>query len=178
MDKSAAPRVAVFGHSKPDEATRALAERVGQWLAARGYTVVNGGYGGTMAAAAKGARSRGGEVIGVTCGIWPTPANEYVTREVATKDLFGRLTTLMDLGAAGFVVLPGGTGTLLELAAAWETLNKHLAADRPLVCVGEFWRPIVERVVQGQPKAAATIRFAADVEDLGAVFNPVRDSES
>ena len=176
-EKSAAPRVAVFGHSKPDPATYALAERVGRWLAARGYTVVNGGYGGTMEATAKGARSQGGKVIGVTCEIWPTAANEYVTRQVPTENLFERLTTLMELADAGLAVLPGGTGTLLELVAAWELLNKRLMNERPLVCVGEFWRPVVERVVQSQPKAAGAIRFAADVEYLGAVFGSVEDSE-
>jgi predicted Rossmann-fold nucleotide-binding protein len=46
----------------------------------------------------------------------------------------------------GYVALPGGTGTLVELAVAWEMIHKRLMPAKPLVVLGEFWRPVVELV--------------------------------
>lgn len=166
--------VAVFGHSRPDPAGQAQAEAVGAVLAAGGYTVVNGGYGGTMAASAKGARAAGGDVIGVTCRAWKSSPNPFLTRRVDTEDLQQRVATLIELAGAGFVVLPGGTGTLVELATAWELMNKGLAVDRPLVCLGAFWRPAFELVARAQPEAAGRVQFVDDVEGLNRVFPPLR----
>jgi predicted Rossmann-fold nucleotide-binding protein len=46
----------------------------------------------------------------------------------------------------GYVACTGGTGTLVELAVVWEMLNKNVICEKPLVALGEFWRPIIERV--------------------------------
>jgi len=166
--------VAVFGQSKADPDACARAERVGAFLARNGYTVVNGGYGGTMAAGAKGAVEAGGEAVGVTCAAWRSVPNRYTTRQVATADLPARLATLLKLATAGFVMLPGGTGTLVELASCWEWMNKRLMTARPLVCVGAFWRPVVELIRSVQPRAAKAVRFVDDVRGLGEYFPPRR----
>ena len=50
---------------------------------------------------------------------------------------------LVELGDA-YVVLKGGTGTLLELAAVWEFINKGLLAAKPIVMIGDFWKNVVE----------------------------------
>ncbi len=166
--------VAVLGHSKTDARHYAQAERVGALLAGNGYIVINGGYGGTMEAGAKGAVEAGGEVVGVTCTAWDAAPNRYSTRHVRTGDLHERLAALLELGDAGYVVLPGGTGTLVELASCWEWMNKRLMAARPLVCVGAFWRPVVDVVRSAQPRSAETVHFIADVRGLGEYFPPRR----
>ena len=52
---------------------------------------------------------------------------------------------LLEAGDA-YIFLPGGTGTLVELAAAWEMLNKRLTRSRPAIVLGEFWTPILDTV--------------------------------
>jgi predicted Rossmann-fold nucleotide-binding protein len=48
--------------------------------------------------------------------------------------------------ADGFVTCKGGTGTLVELAVVWEMLNKAVIGNKPVVVLGEFWTPILDRV--------------------------------
>ena len=118
--------ISVFGSSRPTEATPqyTIAYEVGAALARAGYIVCNGGYGGTMEASAKGAKEAGGEVIGVTCSAFKRgKVNAFISREFVTNSLNERLDKLIELGLA-YVVLPGGTGTLLELALVWELKNK------------------------------------------------------
>jgi predicted Rossmann-fold nucleotide-binding protein len=57
--------------------------------------------------------------------------------------LHQRLARLIELGDA-YVVLPGSTGTLVELAMVWELINKGLIPRRPILCWGDFWRPVVD----------------------------------
>jgi uncharacterized protein (TIGR00725 family) len=164
--------VAVFGSSDghEGEADYELARSVGRKLAKLGYAVINGGYGGTMEASARGAKEAGGATIGVTCAIWKSRANRYVDRCVQTEDLWRRVATLLELGTAGCVALPGATGTLLELVAAWEFTCKHLCPRRPLVCVGAFWRPLVEMVAAARPGCEAYVSLVAGAEELERFF--------
>jgi uncharacterized protein (TIGR00730 family) len=155
--------VSIFGSGRvgPDRPEFAAAEQVGRALAEAGFTIANGGYKGTMLAAAQGARAAGGAVIGVTCLAFAgSIVNDFVTREVVTRSLDERLSTLIRLGDA-YVVLPGGTGTLLELAMVWELKNKRfLDRTKPIVLMGEFWKPVVELVALDGPKSAACVAFA------------------
>lgn len=115
-----------------------------------------------MAAAAKGAAEAGGEVIGVTCSAFAgSRANEYITREIVTGSLDERLDTLIKLGRA-YIVLPGGTGTLLELAKVWELKNKgFLDARKPIILIGEFWKPLLDLIAADDPDSAMFIKCAA-----------------
>jgi uncharacterized protein (TIGR00730 family) len=139
--------VSIFGtaRAKPGDSAYELAEETGRLLAQADFTIANGGYGGTMTAAAKGAAEAGGKIIGVTCSAFKnSKANHYITREIVTKSLDERLDTLIKLGRA-YIVLPGGTGTLLELAKVWELKNKgFLETGKPIILVGGFWKPLVE----------------------------------
>jgi len=141
--------VSVFGtgKAKPGDKNFALAEQLGRLLAESGFAIANGGYGGTMEASAKGAREAGGEVIGVTCSAFGRgKANEFVSREIVTTSLNERLDTLINIGSA-YVVLPGGTGTLLELAFVWELKNKgFLGEDKPIILLGDYWGRLVDMV--------------------------------
>ncbi len=59
--------------------------------------------------------------------------------------LFERINKLIELGDA-FVVLQGGTGTLLELAAVWEYSNKDLMKVKPVACHSQIWKVIVSEM--------------------------------
>jgi len=156
--------VTVFGTGRTvaGDVNFALAEQVGRVLAQAGFSIANGGYGGTMLAAAKGAAEVGGKTIGVTCSAFKNSrANQYITREIVTASLDERLDTLIKLGQA-YVVLPGGTGTLLELAKVWEFKNKgFFTANKPIILVGEFWKPLVDLVATDDPNSS---RYITQVE--------------
>ena len=149
--------VTVFGSSRPEvgHADYEEARALGAELAKRGFAVCTGGYGGTMEAASRGAKESGGKVYGVTAEFFARKANEWVDVEVRKNTWQERLFGLIEMGDA-FVVCKGGTGTLVELAVAWEMLNKGVMAGKPMVVLGSFWRPIVDRVreVELGPRAA------------------------
>ena len=161
--------VSVFGtgRARPGEPVYAFAEQVGRALAEAGFAIANGGYRGVMEATAKGAAQAGGTVIGVTCSAFKNSvANGYVTREVVTGSLDERLETLVRLGRA-YVVLPGGTGTLLELATVWELKNKRfLDQGKPIVLAGEFWRPLVDLVAGDDPSCVKAVAFAETADEV------------
>ncbi len=169
--------VAVFGASTPSPGDEQyeFARRTGELLARRGYCVVNGGYGGTMEASARGARQAGGTTIGVTCGLWSSRPNDYLDETRPTGDLQERLTTLVELATAGCVALRGGTGTLLELAMVWELKAKGFLAEKPIVCVEDFWRPVVEPMGLVRPDCLRHVTLAAGPEDIAATFPDLTD---
>ena len=136
--------VTIFGSSRPteDSAEYQLARALGKELAQAGLTVCNGGYAGTMEASARGSKEAGGATIGVTVDAFGKSANRWIDREIRLPTLTERLMKLVELGDA-YVVLKGGTGTLLELAYVWEFINKGLLREKPIVIVGSFWRGVV-----------------------------------
>jgi uncharacterized protein (TIGR00725 family) len=155
--------VSVFGtgRARPGDKNYVLAEQLGRALAEAGFAIANGGYGGTMEASAKGASEAGGEVVGVTCSAFKRGrANKFVSREIVTKSLNERLEKLIELGSA-YVVLSGGTGTLLELALVWELKNKgFLGEDKPIIMVGEYWGGLVELVAADDADSRRHLLFA------------------
>ena len=155
------------GRAKQGDSAFQLAYEVGRLLAQGGFTIANGGYGGTMLASAKGAAEAGGEVIGVTCSAFKnSTANKYVTREIVTGSLDERLDTLIKLGQA-YVVLGGGTGTLLELAKVWELKNKgFLKTDKPIILLGGFWKPLVDLVTSDDPDSSRYVKLADRPEQV------------
>lgn len=159
--------IAVFGsgNADPADAVFDAALSLGRQLAQAGFAVANGGYGGIMLASAMGARQAGGTVIGVTCRAFKRAgANAYVTDERPTETLNERLTTLIALGDA-YVVLPGGTGTLLELADVWEHKNKGFA-DKPILLLGDFWTPLVEMMSRQDTRCRACVQIVNDVDEV------------
>lgn len=157
--------VTIFGtgRARPGDSNYTLAEETGVILAGAGFTIANGGYGGTMSAAAKGAAEAGGQIIGVTCSAFKnSKANQYITREITTASLDERLDTLIELGQA-YITLPGGTGTLLELAKVWELKNKSfIKTDKPIIIMGSFWKPLIELLAIDDPDSSRHVNFAAE----------------
>lgn len=139
--------VTVFGSSRPraGDAQYAAAQALGAELAGKRFVVCSGGYGGVMEAVSRGAKEAGGNTMGITAKFFTARANKWVDEEIRVKTWQERLFELVKRGH-GYVVCPGGTGTLVELAVVWEMLNKGAMARRPLVVLGDFWGPVIERV--------------------------------
>jgi hypothetical protein len=160
--------ITIFGTSrvKDGESVFNLANELGRLCAQAGFAIANGGYGGTMLAAAKGAKQVGGNTIGVTCAAFGRKgANEFVTQEIKTENLSQRVAKLVEIGDA-YVVLPGGTGTLLELAEIWELTNKgFINPAKPIILMGDFWRPLVELMASDDAASRDCVRLAGGAEE-------------
>ena len=162
--------ITIFGSSKPinNEEQYLTAYNLGKKLALNGFDICTGGFNGIMEAASKGAFEGGGEAIGVTVDLWGRHINEYITREIKCNTLLERIDKLIGLGD-GFIVLQGGTGTLLELAAVWEYSNKDLMRIKPIACHSSIWKVIVSEMnlqmkIEGRP--ADTVKIFNTVDEI------------
>ncbi len=139
--------VSVFGSGQvaPDSADYADAVRLGGMLAEAGYIVMTGGYAGLMEAASKGAKEAGGHVVGVTVGMFDragAKANDYVDEVVSYDTLSERLLHVVK-AADAVIALPGGIGTLTEVALTWSLLQTGEVAPMPFVLLGEMWESLL-----------------------------------
>ena len=137
--------ITIFGSAIPkeDDTQYKFAYELGAALAKEGFNICTGGYGGIMEAASKGAYDNAGLVYGVTIELWNKEPNQYLTVEVREEKLFERITKLLELGDA-YIILQGGTGTLLEFSAVWEYTNKNLQQPKPIICNSDMWKEIVD----------------------------------
>jgi uncharacterized protein (TIGR00730 family) len=162
--------ITIFGSAIPptDDAQYNFAYELGSALAKEGFNICTGGYGGIMEAASKGAYDNAGFVYGVTIDIWDKDPNSYITVEVREDKLFERITKLIELGDA-YVILQGGTGTLLEFAAIWEYANKNLQPEKPIICHSQMWKEIVEvmnQQIKLENRRTDLVKCADSVEDI------------
>jgi uncharacterized protein (TIGR00730 family) len=145
-------RVSVFGGSTPQPGDSAYQQAydLGQILAQAGYTVITGGYIGTMEAVSRGAAESGGHVIGATCDEiehWrPVKANKWVIEEVHFHSMRERLHYLIET-CAGALALPGGIGTLAEIAVMWSHLQTGVLTNRALILIGDKWRETFQQFI-------------------------------
>jgi uncharacterized protein (TIGR00730 family) len=135
--------ITIFGSSLPIENSEefSAAYLLGALLAKNGFDVCTGGFQGIMNAVSKGAVENGGNAIGVTVDLWGSKPSEFLTQNIECKTLFERISKLIELGDA-YVILQGGTGTLLELAVVWEFMNKKMLKIKPIICHSKMWREI------------------------------------
>lgn len=164
--------VTVFGSAMPLEgdADYIQAYQLGQRLAREGYTLCNGGSGGTMLAAARGAREAGGRTIGITMDVYSgdTP-NSWLDEEVRVADLFTRLRQLI-LPAEAFICLRGGCGTLAEWALVWTLLSSGLIPPAPLILLGAEWVDFLATVRARMLTRERDWAFPRLAPDLDAAF--------
>ena len=140
--------VTVFGSASVNRGSPEYdtAYEIGEKLASSGFIVCNGGYGGSMEASARGAKSAGGSTIGIITEFYAgKPANKWIDEMVTTKTTIDRLLRLIKEGDA-YICLGGGTGTLLELSAVWEMMNKKVIPHRPFLTLGSYWKTIADLV--------------------------------
>jgi uncharacterized protein (TIGR00730 family) len=169
-----AKRITVFGGSspKPGEQEYTQAQRLGSMLAQGGYKVLTGGYMGTMEAVSRGAAEAGGHTIGVTCDQienWrKSTANQWVREEWKFTTLKDRLYALVENCDAA-LALPGGIGTLAEIAIMWSQLQVGILPPRPMILIGPGWKEVFQKMLNTQasyirPEHQKLLAFAEDVD--------------
>lgn len=141
------PAISVFGSARtpPDDPDYLLAERVGAKLVDAGFAVITGGGPGVMEAANKGASQARGLSIGLGIELpYEEGFNEWVDLGVNFRYFFARKTMFVKY-AQGFVVFPGGFGTLDELFEAITLVQTQKVTSFPVVLVGsQFWSPLLD----------------------------------
>ncbi|MFN0140479.1 MAG: LOG family protein [Pyrinomonadaceae bacterium] len=166
--------VTIFGGSKcaHDSTEYIEAKALGRRLAEAGFTICTGGYLGVMEAASRGAREAGGRVYGIVMNQFKHEPNRWLTDKVATDHFYDRLQNLITR-SVGFVALRGGMGTVTEISLVWNKLMTGVLANRPLVLVGDCWKPVVkcwqEHLVVSDSEVTM-INFADDAEGAAKII--------
>ena len=140
------PAICVFGsaRSKPGTPEYAVAEHIGRLLAESGYATITGGGPGTMEATNKGATGAGGVSVGLGIELpHEQGLNDFVDLGINFRYFFVRKTMFLKY-AQGFIVLPGGYGTLDELFESLTLVQTDTVRDFPIVLVGsDYWAPLL-----------------------------------
>jgi uncharacterized protein (TIGR00730 family) len=139
--------VSVFGSARigPEDPAYALAEEVGRRLAEADFAVITGGGPGLMEAANKGASEAGGLSVGLGIELPREQGlNRYVELGIDFRYFFARKTMFVKY-AQGFIVMPGGFGTLDELFESLTLVQTQKVTWFPIVLVGtEFWSGLLD----------------------------------
>ncbi|WP_127842418.1 TIGR00730 family Rossman fold protein [Actinomyces wuliandei] len=143
------PAVSVFGSARTSasDPAYAVAEQVGAGLARSGYAVVTGGGPGMMEAANKGCHEAGGTSVGLGIELpHEQGMNDYVDLGVNFRYFFARKTMFVKY-SDGFVVMPGGMGTLDELFESLTLVQTQKISSFPIVLVDSgYWSGLLEWV--------------------------------
>ncbi|MCX6152202.1 MAG: LOG family protein [Ignavibacteriales bacterium] len=161
--------VTVFGSSIPLEGEEQfeIAYKLGTILAKNNFDVCTGGNHGTMEAVSKGAVEFGGKAIGITLEGVFNQHNKYLTEHIVCSTYFERINKLIETGDA-YIALQGGTGTLVELSAAWELMNKNLLEVKPFACHGKIWKPIIDAMEDqliNEKRKTGLVKYFESIED-------------
>jgi uncharacterized protein (TIGR00730 family) len=145
------PCVSIFGsaRTKPDHKYYKLAEEIASKLTKEGYGVITGGGPGIMEAANKGAKEAGGKSVGLNIELpHEQYANPFVDADkLISFDYFFIRKVMFMKYAQGFIVLPGGFGTLDELFEAMTLIQTNKIGKFPIVWVGtEYWSGLLNWV--------------------------------
>ena len=143
------PCISVFGsaRTKPDNPYYDMAVRVSELLAEGGYGVITGGGPGIMEAGNKGAQKGGGKSVGLNIDLpFEQNHNPYIDPEHNLEfDYFFVRKVMFVKYAQGFVVLPGGFGTMDELFEALTLIQTKKINKRPVVLIGrEYWAGLID----------------------------------
>jgi len=149
------PCVSIFGsaRSKPEDPYYIMAEDIAYRLTLEGYGIITGGGPGIMEAGNKGAQRGGGKSVGLNIVLpHEEDGNRYIDRDkILNFDYFFVRKVMFMKYAQGFVIMPGGLGTLDEFFEAITLIQTNKIARFPLVLVGKkFWTGIVEWIKDQQ----------------------------
>ena len=135
-------QVGVIGESMTNETNSEIAREIGQGIARAGARLISGGLGGVMEAASKGAKSEGGETVGIIMGYDRSKANPYIDTVISTGMHHAR-NIIVVTSSDAIVAIGGSFGTLSEMAYAmkfriplivvngWEISQPHQINDDP-----------------------------------------------
>ena len=170
------PCVSVFGSARtqPNNQYYQQAEEIGYLLTQKGYGVITGGGPGIMEAANKGAKRGGGKSVGLNIELpFEQSHNTFIDNDkLLNFDYFFVRKVMFIKYAQGFIVLPGGVGTLDELFEAITLIQTGKIGKFPIVLVGSsYWEGIldwIKRIMLEKEKNIST----ADLELFDIVDTP------
>jgi len=141
------PAVSIFGSARFDREHRYYkpAQKTAYEIAKEGFTVITGGGGGIMEAANKGAAAAGGKSVGLNIELPKEQApNEYQNISLKFRYFFCRKVMFLKY-AHGFVVFPGGYGTLDEFSEALVLIQTLRQASFPVILMGsDYWKGLLD----------------------------------
>ncbi|HQT91736.1 MAG TPA: LOG family protein, partial [Candidatus Kryptobacter bacterium] len=75
----------------------------------------------------------------------------------------------------GYIILKGGTGTLVEFAMVWELMNKSIISGKPIIAVTEFWKPVIDLLghelsSEGMASSAQYVKIARDAREAAEMM--------
>src|SRR5205807_904081 len=178
------PAISIFGSARTprEDAYYVAAERTGQAIAERGFAVITGGGPGIMEAANKGCKQAGGLSVGCNIELPDEQGiNDYVDLGVEFRYFFARKTMFVRY-ARGFVIFPGGFGTLDELFEALTLAQTGKIEHFPVVLFGRrYWRGLIDwlranAIEQGMlsPEDLALIKLTDDPEKAAELATGAR----
>ena len=143
------PCVSIFGsaRTKPDSPYYVLAEEIAQKLAENGFGIITGGGPGIMEAANKGAHAAKGRSVGLNIALpFEQVCNPYVDRETLIDfDYFFVRKVMFTKYAQGFVMMPGGWGTMDEFFEVATLVQTRKFLKSPMICVGKaYWQGLFD----------------------------------
>ena len=145
------PCVSIFGSARTSNENKyyKLAEDIARLLTEKGYGVISGGGPGIMEAANKGAYEAGGKSVGLNIELpFEQFHNKYVDRDKLLEfDYFFVRKVMFMKYSQGFIILPGGFGTMDEMFEAITLIQTGKIARFPIVLVGsEYWKGLMDWV--------------------------------
>jgi uncharacterized protein (TIGR00730 family) len=168
VDKIDRPAVSIFGSARVDEGSAVYrsAQAVGKRFGEAGWAVITGGGPGVMEAANRGAKEAGGLSVGFNIELpHEQGSNPYLDISYTFKHFYARKVCFVK-PAEGFVIFPGGFGTLDELFEALTLIQTGKAQNFPVVLVDtDYWAELMVWV-RGEALADGMI----SVEDLDLLY--------
>ena len=143
------PCVSIFGsaRTKPENKYYQLAEEVAYLLTQQKFGVITGGGPGIMEAGNKGAKRGGGKSVGLNIVLpFEQEANPYIDSDkIINFDYFFVRKVMFIKYAQGFIVLPGGFGTLDEMFEALTLIQTEKSGKFPVILIGKsFWTGLID----------------------------------
>jgi uncharacterized protein (TIGR00730 family) len=143
------PCVSIFGsaRTKPEDKYYGLAEQIAAKLVRHGYGVITGGGPGIMEAGNKGAKSERGRSVGLNIELpFEQTPNPYIDHDKNINfDFFFVRKVMFVKYSQGFIIMPGGFGTLDEMFESLTLIQTHKIGQFPVVLVGtEYWTGLFE----------------------------------
>lgn len=179
------PSFSIFGSARTphDHPEYELAYRLAKKLSQAGYNVITGGGPGIMEAANKGCFEGDGLSVGLGIELpFEQHMNDYVELGIDFRYFFARKTMFIKY-AQGFVVMPGGFGTLDELFEALTLVQTHKVTSFPVVLMGvAYWKPLVdwmrEAMAAGGKVAEEDLALIHLSDDVDEVFQILVDAQA
>lgn len=156
------PCISIFGsaRTKPDNKYYKIAEEIAEKLAKEGYGIITGGGPGIMESGNKGAQKGGGKSVGLNIVLpFEQSHNIYIDPDKAIDfDYFFVRKVIFVKYTQGFIIMPGGFGTMDELFEAITLIQTKKINHRPVVLVGKsYWAGLIEWIKEQMHKEESNI---------------------